>query len=421
MASLKHVVVTVHGIRTFGQWQQRLASMLISVDPEIEIHSYSYGYFSVIAFLVPPLRWLVTKRFRTCLENILGSREDIGRLDLVGHSFGTHLIGWALRQRGSKQLPPVHTVILAGSVLRQSFDWAPLFQSGQVDRVINECGINDSILVLNQVAVLFTGMAGRLGFQGMTGRRLFNRYYKGGHSLYFEQNGAPVDSFMRERWLSILLTANNVEPFDERATPSALEGIKTTLLQNFEVIKIGLWYTLLVTPALVFATLAQQAEDERDRALQTLQWVFNEVTTMEFDRSEAPYLATGVLERLHAANYAGQIHFRGHVGTFLFTLDERVSPDESPVLVTNALLRQYPDLKFRSLSNEYALRLSDRLAQSFETIISQVGFQPHQVLYSSYGMEKPSFAYPTEQSDIDEWNRIARLNNRVEIELDVEE
>jgi hypothetical protein len=60
----KHVVVTVHGIRTFGQWQERLEELLHIDTDDIKVLHYKFGRFSVIAFLIPFLRWLATRQFR---------------------------------------------------------------------------------------------------------------------------------------------------------------------------------------------------------------------------------------------------------------------------------------------------------------------------------------------------------------------
>src|SRR5205823_5723474 len=102
--------------------------------------------------------------------------------------------------------PKIHTVILAGSVLKVGFSWRVLMDDLSLYRVINECGIRDSVLVFNQLFVLFTGMAGRVGFNGMEdGERFLNRYFAFGHSGYFEGNSPESrDDFMRQRWVPLL-------------------------------------------------------------------------------------------------------------------------------------------------------------------------------------------------------------------------
>lgn len=75
-----------------------------------------------------------------------------------------------------------------------------------VRRVVNECGIYDKILILNQLVVLFTGMAGRVGFSGMTGRNFRNRFFRFGHSGYFRDKSGSDSSHMREYWVPLLLS-----------------------------------------------------------------------------------------------------------------------------------------------------------------------------------------------------------------------
>lgn len=235
--SVEHVVITIHGIRTFGHWQMRLTNLINGADPRIKCYNYNYGYFSIIAFLIPFLRWLVTRRFRREMEEI-ATQHPNSRIDVVAHSFGTHLAMWGWIGIPSFRRPKLHTIILAGSVLRESFRWSELIHSNSVQRLVNECGISDWVLALNQIVVLFTGMAGRLGFVGMAQDRFMNRFYRGGHSLYFESNGKPDDSFMREKWLPLILGSADPQVIDERETPSAFGGVVQTLLQNSEPIKV---------------------------------------------------------------------------------------------------------------------------------------------------------------------------------------
>jgi hypothetical protein len=97
---MNQLIVSVHGIRTFGNWQERLEKLVtdeISRRPNdrVRVVNYKFGYFSLAAFLVPILRWLVVRRFRNVVLD-LASSEQWDRVDLVGHSFGTHMIAWAI-------------------------------------------------------------------------------------------------------------------------------------------------------------------------------------------------------------------------------------------------------------------------------------------------------------------------------------
>lgn len=209
-----HLVVTIHGIRTFGQWQERLERLLRLRSPDIEVAKIDYGYFSAFAFVVPPLRWFATRRIRRLLFDAFAER-DWARVDIVAHSFGTHLVAHALcgapderRRRLS-----IHTLLLSGSVLRPWFSWQRALdpRRGFIRRVVNDCGTRDNVLLMSLLVPLFTGMAGRVGFRGRTGASLRNRYFAVGHSGFFTHPG-----FMERWWVPLLSDDAPVEPHDER-------------------------------------------------------------------------------------------------------------------------------------------------------------------------------------------------------------
>jgi WD40 repeat protein len=270
-----HLVITVHGIRTFGDWQTRLRSLLLRGDgtpPDMDVVAYRYGYFSVIAFMVPFLRWLVVRTFRKALIHYISDHGHPARIDLVAHSFGTHLVAWALIGIPKATRPTVHTIILAGSVLKVGFSWRLLMADDKVHRVINECGIHDSVLVLNQLLVLFTGMAGRVGFNGMEdGERFVNRYYRFGHSGYFQGTHlADQNDFMREKWLPLLLSNSTPSAFDERARPTALQGLTIVLLNNAEPIKVCAYAAPFLSLGVIYYWLWHNEKTAHTQALSAM-------------------------------------------------------------------------------------------------------------------------------------------------------
>jgi WD40 repeat protein len=268
---MKHLIVTVHGIRTFGSWQERLDALLSAghSDRDLTIINYKFGYFSVLAFLFPPLRWLVVRRFRYYLLDIT-STMSWNRIDLICHSFGTHIIAWALYGIPVNSRPEINSIIFAASVLKSNFPWQSLIGHG-VHRVINDCGTRDVVLILNQVVVLFTGMAGRLGFNGGTGRSLRNRFFQYGHSAYFLTKGKPDDSFMQRYWVPLLVSDISPEPVDFREQ-GALSGIELTLLNNAEPIKLVVYLAPFVGLTMLFYNLYSQAEDGRKRTAAALEF-----------------------------------------------------------------------------------------------------------------------------------------------------
>ncbi|WP_368082954.1 hypothetical protein [Klebsiella oxytoca] len=55
-------------------------------------------------------------------------------------------------------------------------------------------------------------MAGRIGFYGLNNNRFVNRFFKGGHSHYFERGG----SFMENYWLPLIGNPEYIEIIDKR-------------------------------------------------------------------------------------------------------------------------------------------------------------------------------------------------------------
>ena len=298
--SAPRLLITVHGIRTFGRWQDRLQQKLRGeLDGPLEICHYRFGFFTVIAFLVPLFRWIATRRFRSELLHQIG-RRDWSRIDIVAHSFGTHLVARAMLSLPDTQRPSIHTVILAGSVLRSSFRVRELVGTS-VSRLVNECGIKDNVLLLNQIFVLFTGMAGRVGLNGMETESFRNRYFNFGHSGYFAEDDGDKPDFMSEYWLPLLQSQGGITPHDER-TPGMFDGVTTLLLNNSEPIKLAC-YVLPLLLALGFVNnLRLDAKHQATVALSRQLSYESELLGSELlDREPAALLAAESMERLPSA------------------------------------------------------------------------------------------------------------------------
>jgi hypothetical protein len=216
--TVSKVLVTVHGIRTFGQWQERLGDLLRTSGFEGRVFHFKYGYFSSLAFLMPPLRFFMIRRFCRYLQ-LLRVTFPNATISFVGHSFGTHLIGWALYRLVKKSPFPGDLIVLAGSVLifKPAFPWNSLISRGAARTVLNECGSKDGILVLNQLVAL------GLGFIGLLDDRFVNNYFAFGHSGYFLKDSRPDDHFMQSRWVKLLSDGVMPDRVDQRV-PGGLLG-----------------------------------------------------------------------------------------------------------------------------------------------------------------------------------------------------
>jgi hypothetical protein len=257
----RRIVITVPGIRTNGEWRDRLELLLTTADSSLEVRHFHFGYFSAPPLAIPWLRRIVARRFVRDLTALALENPHVS-LSLVAHSFGTYIVATALRH-SSLGTCDVSWVIFAGSVLKSNYDWQPARTRHKNFRLVNECGTKDFILVLNQLFNLFLGMAGHLGFYGIEGPELRNNYYRVGHSGYFLRDGKADDIFMRERWVPLLSSGTVLPQVDERDTLTVTRGILRTIAQNLEPFKIALISALLILP--IYLSLVASANHRREQ------------------------------------------------------------------------------------------------------------------------------------------------------------
>ena len=275
----RHLVLTVHGIRTYGRWQERLEIITKTtrgqeaVNGALEFAHYKYGYFTILGLLVPFLRKLALVRFRRDLKALLQNVKPI-RIDIVAHSFGAYLVADALRQAEADSGVHVHTLILAAGVIPPDHGLGTL----RASRVINDCGLRDRILLLTLFA-FGLGMGGRLGlhgFENIENNPLVNRYFRFGHSGYFEPSEwGGADAFMERWWVPLLLKDSQVERNDQRpAKPSYLDRFWRSLGENNAATTLTIYAVLSLVLIIWFVSLWAAAESarrdterERDAAL----------------------------------------------------------------------------------------------------------------------------------------------------------
>jgi WD40 repeat protein len=265
---MNHLIITAHGIRTYGDWQERLESLTRESRPDDppEHMVLKYGFFSFLQYLIPPLRWVKVSLFCRELKHKLQSK-NWDRIDMVGHSFGTYIIAHGLlklAQDPSLKFK-INTVILAGSVLKDNFPWQPLLNTRLI-RLVNYCGTKDNVLLLNQLFVLFAGVAGRFGFSGGLGNNFRNRMFAFGHSGYFEAHPnldyGHKDDFMRVQWLPLLLGDGPISS-TVPVTPGVKDGIRDFIFRNMEPIKLAVWLTPII--AVIWTLWVQNNETRRQR------------------------------------------------------------------------------------------------------------------------------------------------------------
>jgi hypothetical protein len=255
----RHVIILVHGIRTFGGWQDRLAALLRKHGAKTEIHIYKYSYLGSFAFLIPFLRRHVLKEFEQYLRDNVEGWKD-AKVDIVAHSFGTYVVGIVLKRLIGTLALRINTIIFCGSVLKQTFRWSDLLRSGAVERLENHCGVRDLWPVVAQLCVLGMGIAGRHGFVGPTGldTGVINRYYAVDHGGFF------TAEFMETNWVPLLLcsgTSSGEELFPPRRWWGV--GMETYV----EPVKLSFLLLLVGIPAFGFYIQRMEIAEERSLKL----------------------------------------------------------------------------------------------------------------------------------------------------------
>ncbi|PNM26781.1 hypothetical protein A6J66_023100 [Yersinia enterocolitica] len=216
--SIDIAIVTVHGIRTFGNWQETLANEIrtINVDKKVSHLCFKVAFTNTARFFVPYLRRKVVEKFKLDFEQWL-DKNRTRRIVCFAHSFGTYVLIKGIESIEDKtKLKNLDLIVLAGSVLRRDNDFCSLQNSINV-KIINDCAVNDIPLLFSEALVPGAGMGGRLGFKGLHHNKIMNRFFVGGHSSFFE-NG-----FMDKYWIPLLKDKEIKEDVNNAETSIVME------------------------------------------------------------------------------------------------------------------------------------------------------------------------------------------------------
>ena len=192
------VICPLHGIRTLAVWQRRLSDLAGTHGWLCRLDRWSYGRFSLLAFLIP---WSRTAKLGWLQQQYDAEIND-RRIDIVqgqapsfvAHSFGTYILGYTLLK---DDFIRVNKVILCGSILPRDFPWDKLIERGQVQAVRNEYGVRDPWVKRVGCFVRDTGPSGALGFT-CKHDRLEQAEFEYDHGDYFGIG------HMEDRWIPFL-------------------------------------------------------------------------------------------------------------------------------------------------------------------------------------------------------------------------
>lgn len=197
----KSILITLHGIRTKGEWQKDIKSHVSKYSNNFEFFSIQYGFFSLFSFLLPFARRFTLKNVNLHIDKVITENQN-KKIYIIAHSFGAYLITNYLSQYTDKN--KIELLILSGSVLHQNSLKKYDLQS-KAKKIINDCGIQDKVLIANKVFVWGLGDSGRIGLTTANSSTICNRYFEGGHSLYFRKE------FYTKYWIPYLLTDLDLE------------------------------------------------------------------------------------------------------------------------------------------------------------------------------------------------------------------
>src|ERR1700712_3696829 len=170
------IVVTLHGIRTRGQWQKQVTPYLARYG--LIPYHLDYGFFGVVSFPMPRTRAGRVQWLRAELRDLM-DRTGAKRVSLIAHSFGTWLALEVLEaENGNLRFD---RVVLTGSIVRRDFPWgSTLLRKRWVQAVRNERATGDWVV---QAAELFARLAGPLAPRaGASGALGFHTACAGGHA-----------------------------------------------------------------------------------------------------------------------------------------------------------------------------------------------------------------------------------------------
>ncbi|MDP5147564.1 hypothetical protein ORI98_14065 [Shewanella sp. ULN5] len=233
----KKVILSVHGIRTLGHWQNKLESAISKHEDDFVVENFKYNYFSAIQLLLPKYREIVIRKLTAELERLSEQYPD-AQLTVFAHSFGTYAVVKALESLPISCDLNIKKLFLVSSVMKSDYCFNNLSRRYFIKNIFNECGYNDNVLILSHYACVDMGMAGRSGFEGS---QVINRFYKGGHDFFNREN-----CFIEKFWVPTIC-GNDATQVDERKFSSLRENVEILLYTRH--IPFGLFFTILVVIA----------------------------------------------------------------------------------------------------------------------------------------------------------------------------
>lgn len=240
-----YAILTVHGIRTFGSWQNYLFEQVKEVHSEKNVEHLEFKFTGIdfFTFMIPPLRKKIINRLKSDLASWL-SLNRAREIHCFSHSFGTYITVMALEQLKSESgVDSIKSVVLCGSVLDQDYDFSRLNHLKNAN-IVNDCAVVDIPLLFSEAFVIGTGMAGLAGVRGLSNNRVKNRFFRGGHSMFFNRSRGFIQHYWLPLFNNDVIESNHeikVNCFQETLIVLARISSKFKLLYPLVLFVISAW------------------------------------------------------------------------------------------------------------------------------------------------------------------------------------
>ena len=153
----RRIVISLHGIRTRGEWQKESLTRELGDAGFIHV-PLDYGFFSSVRLVLP---WSRRKQVDWFRDKYTQHARD-GEVSIIAHSFGSYLVARAM------QIYPemvFDRIILCGSIVQRDYPWSKRIANGQCSGVLNDYGQVD---IWARVAEYVVSDAGPSGVDGFT-------------------------------------------------------------------------------------------------------------------------------------------------------------------------------------------------------------------------------------------------------------
>ncbi len=187
------VVLTIHGIRTTGDWQRELTDVL--TQHRFRHTPLGFGFFKAVSLLMPWSRARKVEWFRKVYSDNFANAERLP--SVVAHSFGSYIVTKAMLKYDDIRFDKV---ILCGSIVSRKYPWSTVvLQRGQVKAVLNEAGGRDMWAGIVEWVVSDAGSSGVSGFEDTADGRVTQLIHeRHQHSDYFYRQN------FERRWIPFL-------------------------------------------------------------------------------------------------------------------------------------------------------------------------------------------------------------------------